>query len=204
MNVVDYQHSTEYTKYIGNGIINGIFKLQDELIDTYVEIESKLSPNPIHRHIDPLNTADALNIKALTQRVIEELCEAEMARAEFNDEHVKEEVIDAICFATELMILLDIGPESFDESKIFDIHFEKISMKSVVTYFGRATNTLKNKPWKKEAVLVDETTFRNRIITAFEKLLIFAHQEFHNRGIQLFKYFYAKWATNAFRQNSNY
>ena len=78
MNVSDYKNNKEYVKYMDQGIIAGMFKMQDSLIDAYVKIEGENDPqNPynIHRNLDINNTRDQLIIKILSQRVMEELGE---------------------------------------------------------------------------------------------------------------------------------
>lgn len=208
MNVSDYLNSTEFQNYMSSGFISGIFNLQDQLIDAYVEIEAKNCPTNmynIHRHLKASNPTDQQIVKILVQRVLEELGESAMAEYENNEEHVKEEIIDSIIFATELMILLDIRPDEINEEEIFYSYtFESVNRGDVYDYYGSATNLLKNKTWKLEAVPVDLERFHKRIIKAYEKHLIYAMKVFGSEGISLFAYFYGKWATNKFRQKSNY
>ena len=206
MNVSDFKDSKEYIKYMDNGIIAGIFNLQDSLIDAYVKIEGENDPaNPynIHRHLDINNTRDQLIIKILSQRVIEEFCEMSMAGA--NTEHVREEYTDALIFATELMILLDVKSEDFNEeyalNDVYELSFG--NRMRIIDYLGSATNCLKNKSWKKDQVLVDAKAFWRRIMKFYVNLLGFGTNLFGS-PTEMFKYFYAKWATNKFRQVSNY
>ena len=206
MNVTDFKDNKEYIKYMDKGIIPGIFGLQDTLIDAYVKIEGENDPqNPynIHRHLDINNTRDQLIIKILSQRVIEEL--AEMSMAGHNIEHVKEEFVDALIFATEMMILLGVDGTNYDEEAIFEDNYNMSFDQRVCVYeyLTAATNCLKNKTWKKDHVLVDQKAFWRRIHKFYIALLQLGESIMGSR-IEVFRYFYGKWATNKFRQVSNY
>jgi hypothetical protein len=206
MNVTDFKDNKEYIKYMDKGIISGIFGLQDTLIDAYVKIEGENDPqNPynIHRHLDINNTRDQLIIKILSQRVIEEL--AEMSMAGHNIEHVKEEFVDALIFATEMMILLDVKGEDLNEDYTLNDNYSLPfgNRMIVIDYLASATNCLKNKSWKKDQVLVDAKAFWRRIMKFYQHLLALGTNIFGS-NTDMFLYFYAKWATNKFRQVSNY
>jgi hypothetical protein len=208
MNVSDYKDNKEYVKYMVQGIIAGMFKMLDSLIDAYVKIEGENDPqNPynIHRNLDINNTRDQLIIKILSQRVMEELGEMKMAESEGNWEHVKEEFEDALIFATEMMILLGVHPDQFNEDEIFEDNYTMTfeNRLCVYEYLTSATNCLKNKSWKKDQVLVDEKAFWRRILKFYAYLLMLG-QAIMKSKIDVFVYFYAKWATNKFRQISNY
>ena len=208
MNVSDFQNDKEYIKYMDEGIIRGMFKMQDSLVDAYVRIESENCPqNPynIHRGLNISNTNDQLIIKILSQRVMEELGEMKMAAAEHNQEHVKEEFEDALIFATEMMLLLGVDGTNYDEEAIFEDNYNMSFDQRVCVYeyLTAATNCLKNKTWKKDHVLVDQKAFWRRIHKFYISLLQLGESIMGSR-IEVFRYFYGKWATNKFRQISNY
>lgn len=208
MNVSDFQNDKSYIQYMDEGIIRGMFKMQDSLVDAYVRIESENCPdNPynIHRGLDITKTNDQLIIKILSQRVMEELGEMKMAAAEHNHEHVKEEFEDALIFATEMMLLLGVDGTQYNEEEIFEDNFNMSfdQRVAVYEYLTAATNCLKNKTWKKDHVKVDTNAFWRRIHKFYIALLQLGESILGSK-IEVFKYFYAKWATNKFRQVSNY
>lgn len=120
MNISDFKDDKTFIQYMDEGIIRGMFKMQDSLVDAYVRIEGENCPNNpynIHRGLDITNTNDQLIIKILSQRVMEELGEMKMAAAEHNQEHVKEEFEDALIFATEMMILLGVDGTQYSDER---------------------------------------------------------------------------------------
>lgn len=208
MNISDFKDDKTFIKYMDEGIIRGMFKMQDSLVDSYIRIEGENCPNNpynIHRGLDIANTNDQLIIKILSQRVMEELGEMKMAAAEHNQEHVKEEFEDALIFATEMMILLGVDGTQYSDEEIFEDNYNMSYDQRVVVYeyLTSATNCLKNKTWKKDHVNVDTKAFWRRIHKFYITLLQLGESIMGSK-IEVFKYFYAKWSTNKFRQVSNY
>ncbi|MEK6883769.1 MAG: dUTP diphosphatase, partial [Nanoarchaeota archaeon] len=159
-----------------NNIIKQIFDKQKELLEKYREIEKM----PVNIEIN--NPHHQKLLKEFTFRGIEELAEAYEAFLEKDEEHLIEEISDAIHFFTEVLIMADI---SESELNIID-NFRGLSEKNKlslwkkefiikefwnITYnFSIACNRLKCKPWKRTQVLTD--------VNSYKKILIHSYNEF--------------------------
>ena len=206
MNIEDVERPNEAPK----DILKAIFDKQTELMMKYKEIEGL--PNwPLN-----LNLSDHQKIlKDFKQRISEELAEAWEGRDDEN--HLREELIDALHFATELNILS--GKDSSFFRPLSDIeYYIKNYYKSenprifthvhgfwnIVYFYGLLCNTLKNKPWKVSQVRTDENKYFNLLKGSYESLISLLMVGYGILEKEIYDIYVRKNEVNKFRQRSRY
>lgn len=192
-----------YEDYLKNGICKGIFNLQDRLLDKFIDIQSKNDNTfTLHRDLDVNDPKDQTIIKWYAYCVIEEMMEMLMAKN--NIDHRREEFADALSFATELMISLNVKEfedDIFESTSTFE--FESGNTIKPIYWLCSACNCLKCKPWKNDRIITDADTFKFRIRKFYNELLKFSVQIFES-PLSMFDFYAKKNNVNLFRQESNY
>ncbi|MDX9802899.1 MAG: dUTP diphosphatase [Dehalococcoidales bacterium] len=185
-------------------VLKAIFARQRNLMNKYHVIEEKSGIGYA------LVTGDLFDInnqkwqylcKDFAWRITEELTEACEAYAKNDFHHAKEELSDALHFATELCLICKIYPEEI--GKFEDLFREPCVWWQPVYHLGLAMNCLKLKPWKQTHVLTDSVKYKNHVIDAYRKLLGCAVLLKSNKE-EFPLYYFKKAEVNAFRQRSNY
>lgn len=208
-------------------MLETIFSHQRKLMDRYHEIEEKNVGYQIPFGVSeygpfcgPLNIDDRasqLRFKDFAWRITEELTEATLALGEIDRTHYEEELIDALHFSVELLILCGFNSTDFAEAmgdtleNIFNdgmiaivrSQAKDIPVYQVIEKLGEAMNRLKLKPWKTTAMLTDRAAFRNSLRDFFELFIVLlASAGFTARTATAM--YLNKNAVNQFRQNSAY
>lgn len=153
-------------------------------------------------------------IKDFCWRVVEELAEcaeaidnAKNAKLDSNlreleTAHAIEEVIDALHFYTELLIMTGI---QWDYSKLdrWRIISSVSQTVHIVEQMGLACNCLKNKPWKQTHIITDEQRFYDHLTEGY--ILLFDYLKSFDLSFEEIYVFYMKKSeVNKFRITSNY
>lgn len=178
-----------------------IFQMQRELKFMY-EPEAK----ELFENFDIDCFEDQELFKKYCWRVTEELTEALEAFFIDGEEHTKEELIDAMNFSIELMLLYGWRADHLQPGKLYSIYFgpspvDKIS--SEIYLLGLTANCLKNRQWRKSQYLVDLLVFENRFtdfITSGYSLLI----DIFGSDEEIRKAWSLKYQVNLFRIQTNY
>lgn len=147
-------------------------------------------------------------IKDFAWRVTEELAEAREAYHKGNDIHYVEELIDALHFYTELLIIC--GIKHTDIHKVFEVAATgKSAFWSVVYHLGIACNFLKLKPWKNTHVITDSQRFLDRLKMGYIELMtVILNAAIDGMPLStpqnVYMLYYKKSLVNQFRQDTNY
>lgn len=99
-------------------------------------------------------------------RITEELVEAEEAHViEENADHIEEEMIDALNFSIELLLLYGWDEKDFFKaSGLYVLGPGFLGRTTSITFaLGRAANCLKNRQWRRSQYLVDLLVFEERL-----------------------------------------
>lgn len=192
-------------------MLETIFNHQRDLIDKYHLIETELVGYYVPssqvivngevkwKYAGPLNIQDRasqLRFKDFAWRITEELTEATLALGEENETHYLEELIDALHFSVELLIMCGMFPltsevalksgevgtasgdsfeRAFENSSVWVTDFDEKRAKyyayRVIENLGEAMNRLKLKPWKQTAMLTDEKAFNQSLAEFFAALI---------------------------------
>lgn len=207
--------------------LTAIFMHQLQLAKKYEEIEAKsgllqTKDLPVDLN-DPHGQA---RLKDFAWRVTEELTEATECldyEIELSLEHYQEELIDALHFLVEMMLLADTryGIEKGDilESAfsmfggdlrlkgdtIPEEHYSAIKLQcwDFIQTIGKAMNCLKNKPWKQTYVQTDKEKFNKYMKQSFSLFIIILNMSGLNAD-STFDLYIRKKEVNKFRQGSNY
>lgn len=203
MNINDFK-APEFTP----NWLEDIFARQTALIDKYQEIE-KMPEWPMSIH-----TRDGQKwIKDFLWRTSEELAESYEAYIGSNEVHQIEELIDALHFITELVLL--VGKDwkwareclDHDDSILEIPGFVEDSVTAsywqVNYYLGMVGNTLKNKPWKQTEMPTDDQKFYLNLGRAY-KALFYCLAKVGADEPKVYEYYTKKHQVNQFRQRSNY
>lgn len=217
MNIHDFQ-AAEFTP----NWLDHIFEKQNALIVKYAEIE-KMPSVPMSIH-----TREGQKwIKDFLWRVTEEMAEsfeafimlgaetsnpetADHSKMEAHITHNIEELIDALHFLVELIIIA--GKDAAWCRELLDNKNDGIEMNieypaqaywAVTYYLGMVGNTLKNKPWKQTEMPTDEEKFYKNLGLAFKALFI-CFETMDADEAQVFSFYDRKNQVNQFRQRSNY
>lgn len=183
-----------------NHVIKHVFDKQKDLMVKYKDIEGLPDyPFDIDVHENQIWVKDFL------WRTTEELAESYECIDDKSDLHFKEELIDALHFATEAMILSGFDYTDVknidNEQKNNDPNAEKFWY---VTYkFGLVGNCLKNKKWKKTQILTDKNKYKNILCEAYNSLLDLLLDSDMNAE-EIYMFYCKKNEVNKFRQRSNY
>jgi dimeric dUTPase (all-alpha-NTP-PPase superfamily) len=209
-------------------MLETIFTRQRELMNKYHPIEEGIvgrtlpsAKGILGAHDGALNIDDRqsqLRFKDFAWRITEELTEATLALDEDNHTHFLEELIDALHFSVELLIMCGMFPLSsvgksmasgdqlevaFSISKFTDhVNIHTLTY-LVIESLGEAMNRLKLKPWKSTPILTDEKAFRQSLSEFFAALidLLKASGFTAKTATQMYL---NKNAVNQFRIGSNY
>lgn len=235
MNITDVE-----TQEVNGDRLRAIFARQQELVVKYQEIEG-MPEYPFSPH----SRIGQKFFKDFAWRMTEELVEAVEAFQNASDSeddtelqakhmmHFEEEIIDALHFLVENLILAGITPDDFTEDKEYleqpgtdildslyntqgclliaeaQINPEDTSfcieevIMLPIIQIGLAMNCLKNKPWKQTEILTD--------VPKFTRLMKQALHDFIRMCIcididdqKLTDLYFKKAAVNSFRQRSKY
>lgn len=179
----------------------------EEIIQKQADLELQFEPGLAERiaTFDINCFEDQELFKAYCWRITEELCEAIEALRERDDEHTKEELIDALNFTLNLYRLCGvtpafiskaselIGPKETVEAYIFEVIY-KVNL---------AANCLKNRSWRSSQYMVDLYVFEPRLLSIFECIM----QVFRCIGMgegQVRELWSLKYQVNKFRVETKY
>jgi len=177
-----------------------IFKKQKELKFLYEPESQELFEN---FSIDCFEDQELF--KKYCWRINEECIEAEEARYLEEEEHTKEELIDAMNFSIELMLLYGWSEKDYEEVNSY-VPCDKntLTVTEGIRYrLGILANCLKNRQWRRSQYLVDllifEKRFKDFISFGYQRLLrAFGSDEAIREAWSL------KYKVNLFRIQSNY
>lgn len=185
-------------------IIPGIFNRQKELHSRYKPVECSNDiglglvqdipfslDNPKWQYI----------IKDFAWRVSEELTEALEAQKDGNLLHCMEEMIDALHFYTELLLICGYTAKDIEGPKSDPLYS---GILTPIYNVGLACNLLKNKPWKSTHLLTDEERFKKYIIEGYGILLYTAIECGLESLEGVYLVYMKKSMVNNFRLESNY
>lgn len=189
-------------------VLREIFKKQAELMEKYWT-------KPVLEDIDTLKGAQ--EIRKYSKYTCEELAEAYEAR--WNLDHVQEELIDALHFLVEKLLISNLTFDKIltyswmDESTMWEkikSNAEDRAMLDKEFYFWKAAywtnipdNRLRNKEWKNEQIATNRELFYKECSTWFFAFLIALFDLWINED-KLWDLYSRKNQVNHFRINSNY
>lgn len=215
MNVDDILSDQIPTDFTTKDRLAMMFERQHELAKKYVPLEKK---NGLLQTEDmPVNLDDRhgqARLKDFFWRITEELTEAVEARRDHAHlpQHCLEEIIDALHFMIEALLLSgiganDLGGNSLEQSVSFYIIQAPLPLERVcwetVQKIGDASNCLKQRPWKQTHQLTDKEKFKNNLVAAFHQL-IYVCAIAGMSADDIFRFYWKKSEVNKFRQRSNY
>ena len=190
--------------------LRGIFERQLELHKKYKPIEEANGIGLSLVKDRPFSLDDPkwqYIIKDFAWRITEELAEANEAAIFEHEEHTIEELIDALHFYTELLIMCGV---TYDEIDVCNICvFSAARFWKPVYFLGIACNFLKCKPWKNTHVMTDANRFRSALITGYSLLMMdILASSVHGKTIStmenVYMIYFKKSLVNQFRMDSNY
>ena len=201
VNIVDIDQN-EIPAEIPAEIWTDIYQHQTKLMLKYHEIEAYNGVG--YRHVCDIDyDIDSPlwqeYIKSLIFRILEEIAEAMAAHS---GDHYREELIDALHFAVELMIVVSrpIPKCNLESTKPLPRYY----MQSLILkHYGLAANQLKNKPWKQTFQPTDTQRFYQYLDYGFNALYTLLIEELYDLE-QIYIYYMKKNKVNQFRQKSNY
>ena len=213
MNINDYKAPAFHKDWLKD-----IFDKQQKLIDKYKDIE-KMPDLPVN-----INTREGQKwIKDFLWRTSEEVAESYEAYEKIASNgfkprsnkitkqhkvHQIEELIDALHFIVELLIITDKDWKwargYLDDLEELDSPINDEEAYLQIFYkLGLVGNTLKNKPWKQTEIPTDENKFDKLLGEAFHSL--FACLEYFGANEEkVYDYYCRKNQVNQFRQRSAY
>jgi len=188
--------------------LQAIFEKQHALAIKYQPIEARSGLlQTTDFPVDINSPAGQARLKDLAWRTVEELGEATECMEE-NEEHFREELIDALHFATELVLSTGLTYGNFISLEEM-MEREKVSEDLIghlwrfTENLGIAMNCLKNKPWKQTHMETDIPYFTSRIMKMYVSLI----DVLHVAGMSaedVYTYYFKKNQVNQFRQRSMY
>lgn len=137
--------------------------------------------------------------------ITEELCESLEALEDVKDDHLKEELIDALNFTIQLYVLYGWNYNKLKDIKIDDtsnFNIKELILK-VIYQLGMTANCLKNRIWRESQYLVDLYIFEDR----FKNIWKYMIEIFYNLNIsdmEIRKLWDLKYQVNLFRIESKY
>ena len=176
-----------------------IFEKQKELKFMY-EPEAK----ELFENFDIDCFEDQELFKRYCWRITEELTEAIEAHFKDGTDHIQEELIDAMNFSIELMLLYGWDYKQFD--LVPSHHFGRgiiNQVGSAIYSLGLTANCLKNRQWRRSQYLVDLLVFERR----FKKFLASGYRllrQFFKFDEEIRQAWSLKYQVNLFRIQSNY
>lgn len=178
-----------------------IFKKQRELKFMY-EPEAK----ELFKNFDIDCFEDQELFKKYCWRITEELTEAEEAHfVELKSgEHIKEELIDALNFSIELMLLYGWTEKDYKSCISYDFGLGILNRTGATIYaLGLTANCLKNRQWRRSQYLVDllifESRFQSFLSTLYNQLM-----ETFKSDLAIRRAWSLKYQVNLFRIQTNY
>lgn len=204
MNILDVNDNEIEVPELNIEKLKGIFTRQSELHKKYGPIETR---NGIGLAIVEGTPFDLDNpkwqyvIKDYAWRVAEELTEALEAYQERNEPHTVEELIDALHFYTELLLIC-----GYDQHDIWERFLEASESNILypIYHIGLACNLLKNKPWKNTHVPTDKARFKVHLIGGYICLLQLIMTDHLASLDDVYRVYFKKSLVNSFRIRSNY
>jgi len=176
-----------------------IFAKQKELKFMY-EPEAK----ELYENFDIDCFEDQELFKKYCWRITEELTEALEAHFKDGTDHIQEELIDAMNFSIELMLLYGWDYRQFDPVPSHHFGWGIINQVSSTIYsLGLTANCLKNRQWRRSQYLVDLLIFERR----FKKFLAGGYRllrQFFKSDEEIRQAWSLKYQVNLFRIQSNY
>ncbi len=176
-----------------------IFEKQKELKFMY-EPEAK----ELFENFDIDCFEDQELFKKYCWRITEELTEAEEAHFKDGKDHIQEELIDAMNFSIELMLLYGWDYKQFDLVPPHDFGWGILNrVGSTIYSLGLTANCLKNRQWRRSQYLVDLLVFEKRFkefLASGYKLL----RQFFESDEEIRQAWSLKYQVNLFRIQSNY
>jgi hypothetical protein len=142
-------------------------------------------------------------IKDFAWRVTEELAEAGEAADINHETHHVEELIDALHFYTELMIVVKVAPRYVVSLKGHSTISDTPNKWDIIQPLGLAMNTLKQKPWKQHHFATDVALFYNHLMTGYIRLLLYIESCGLNE-LEIYQVYMKKSEVNKFRIRSRY
>lgn len=222
MNVNHVEGVREYP----DRILHAIFDKQSGVMGKYHEIEK--NNGLLQTEMFPFNLHDRFcqaRIKDFLWRTTEELAESleviVCPSEEFGQDHIIEEIIDALHFHTENCIQCGITAddilggltlEQLEEELTKDLLLdadnpqvmqERLFLRTIVS-LGLSGNCLKNKPWKQDHKMTDVLKFKNLMKDAYYGLLVLMFIGFDMTINEVYDMYFRKNEVNKFRQRSGY
>lgn len=174
-----------------------IFEKQKELKFMYEPEAKELFEN---FDIDCLEDQELF--KKYCWRITEELTEALEAHFKDGIDHTQEELIDAMNFSIELMLLYGWDYRQFDPVPYFGWSIvDRVS--SVIYALGLTANCLKNRQWRRSQYLVDLLVFEKRFKKFIANGYVLLRQFFKSDG-EIRQAWSLKYQVNLFRIQTNY
>lgn len=161
-------------------VLKLIIERQRPLMADFRKIEARNGMKIVPFPMDLQSYDGQEEMRRLAWCVQEELCEAcdaAMQTDEFNAIAIQEELIDALHFLAEFLIVTGYESRSL---RIFDnAHRQSSGFMEVMVDWGMTINVLKNKPWKQTLREFDGVLFSMR----FSKFLVSLSQLFLELGM---------------------
>lgn len=210
-------HAT--TEKVRGDRLEAIFNRQKELMEKYHSIEHKSGLMQTEDcPVDLNDKRGQARIKDFAWRFMEEVGEA--LDSMDNEEHFREELVDALHFLTELTLLTGKTadtmvnvPSWYDSDKLTVLatpairkywkHTTEQLVCDLVRELGMMCNCLKNKPWKQTQMLTDKEVFYQKLSNVWVTHLALMFRV----GMSLdsiTESYLKKSQVNKFRQRTNY
>lgn len=179
----------------------------DEVIEKQAELELLFEPDLADKiaNFDINCFEDQELFKTYCWRITEELCEAIEALRDKDDEHTKEELIDALNFTLNLYRLCGVKPTIM--AKGSELIQPKMELESyifeIIYRVNLAANCLKNRSWRSSQYMVDLYVFEPRLLSIFECIM----QVFRGIGMgekDVRELWSLKYQVNKFRVETKY
>jgi hypothetical protein len=204
MNITDFKDLDIRIPDSNEGVIAAIFDRQKALHYRYkpIELHNKLGLGLVDNW--PFSLDDPrwqYIIKDFAWRVTEELTEALEAHEDGNHLHTLEEIIDALHFYTELLIICGYSSKHINCRRVDEPITDILRP---IYKLGIACNFLKQKPWKNTHVITDKLRFKDNLIAGYKDLLWLAMDYGLETMAGVYVVYMQKSYVNQFRIDSNY
>lgn len=207
MNITDINDTEIEIPATEELMIEGIFNRQKELHEKYkhVELNNHLGLGLVQSKEFSLDDKDwQYLIKDFAWRVTEELTEALEAKLEDNKLHCMEEIIDALHFYTELLIICGYKPSDINLYSAIEAEYFNSTILYPTYNLGLACNLLKNKPWKNTHLITDQKRFKEFLLKGYSDLIYCAIDHDLESIAGVYLVYMKKNLVNKFRIDSNY
>lgn len=178
---------------------NEIFEMQKE-----INCEFNTLTKEIIDDFDINCYDDQQQFKKYCWFITEELSEAIEAFRAKEEEHIKEELIDALNFTIGLYTLYGWTYDDVKDSHIIKTTYnaQDAVFESIIA-IGLAANCLKNREWRESQYLVDLIVFEERLKYIWGCFMeIFRHMRMNDKAIR--ELWYKKYQVNKFRIETKY